>query len=323
MKRPHSPESAPTLETENRPTSEIVLHLFRHGPKGKGEEKERLSPEGRTLMHDLGKARGSASDTSLSYGSHIGDQGHERALLSAELEMAGALGIEGVDGTESMPELEKKIRKWDEAQIGGTRGKGKRHAIDPRLGFALGSGETGKKGYKAFTEGTYMDWAINESDRGAIEHHDNEVTTYTRASGQIAEMTERYVTAAKRWDDLANDPEKGYGKVLERFIGSHAGAVDLFLVRLVEKSRGTEERDKLVAALKSGNFEPGEGFDIVIDSVPGAEEPRIRIRYEKRDSEGQPLYAFNETVSNDVLKELIDDMHVMNRKTAEQPESAA
>lgn len=323
MKRPHSPESAPTLETENRPTSEIVLHLFRHGPKGKGEEKERLSPEGRTLMHDLGKARGSASDTSLSYGSHIGDQGHERALLSAELEMAGALGIEGVDGTESMPELKKKIRKWDEAQIGGTRGKGKRHAIDPRLGFSLGTGETGKKGYKAFTEGTYMDWALNESDQGAIEHRDNEVTTYTRASGQIAEFVERYVTASKRWDELANDPEKDYGKVLERFIGSHAGSVDLFLVRLVEKTRGAEERDKLIAALKGGNFEPGEGFDILIDTPSGEEEPRIRIRYEKNDKDGTVQYSFDEIVPNSALRELIEDMHMMNRKTAEQPESAA
>ncbi len=321
MTRPHAIETGATPEHEAQPSSEIVLHLFRHGPKGKGEEKERLSPEGKFLMHELGKARGSASDTSVAYGSDVGDKGHERALLSAELEMAGALGVEGVDGTETMPELEEKIRKWDEAQLGQSRGKGKRHAIDPRLGFALGSGETGKKGYKAFVEGTYMDWAINESDRGAIEHRDNEVTTYTRASGQIAEMTERYVTAAKRWDELANDPEKDYGKVLERFIGSHAGAVDLFLVRLVEKSRGTDERDKLVAALKGGNFEPGEGFDIVIDSIPGAEEPRIRIRYEKKDPEGKPLYAFDETVSNDVLKELIEDMRVMNERTAESKAS--
>lgn len=319
MKRVRNPEMPITTEFENRPTSEIVLHLFRHGPKGKGEEKERLSPEGKTLMHELGKTRGNASDTSLAYGSDVGDKGHERALLSAELEMAGALGIEGVDGTESMPELEEKLRKWDEAQLGAPRGKGKRHAIDPRLGFALGSGETGKKGYKAFIEGTYMDWAINESDRGAIEHHDNEVTTYTRASGQIAEMTERYVTAAKRWDELANNPEKGYGKVLERFIGSHAGAVDLFLVRLVEKSRGTDERDKLVAALKGGNFEPGEGFDIIIDTISGAAEPRIRIRYDKKDAEGNSLYAFDETVPNSALRELIEDMHVMDAETATNP----
>lgn len=57
--------------------------------------------------------------------------------------------------------------------------------------------------------------------------------------------------------------------------------------------------------------------------MPGAEEPRIRIRYEKKDVEGKPLYTFDESITNDVLKELIEDMHVMDGKTAEQPESAA
>ncbi|MBI4093193.1 MAG: hypothetical protein HY420_04690, partial [Candidatus Kerfeldbacteria bacterium] len=80
-RNPHETPRTPEVAESGNP--EIVLHMFRHGIKGKDSEKERLSSAGKTLMHELGVARGGASDTSLAYGSDVGDKGHERAVHSA------------------------------------------------------------------------------------------------------------------------------------------------------------------------------------------------------------------------------------------------
>ncbi|MFA6553863.1 MAG: hypothetical protein WCT27_05575, partial [Patescibacteria group bacterium] len=287
-------ERAPKREVENY-SSRVLLHLERHGDKA----GELLSEGGKKQLFEKGKSRGKAERTAVAIGSQI-----ERAQHSAALDMAGAEGTPDVDGTESPEELRQKL----DAAKG--RKFGSRVGTDPRLGFSVGGPEYKTPIVKAFGEKQGLKFLVEDSDKLAKLVDEKEGLTYANAAGSVAGVLEKYTKVAGNFDKIISDDSKReeYGKVLERFLGSHAGVVDAFLTKLVERIKGPAERDKLVEILGHGaGFDTGEGFDVEIDNLPGQSEPQVRVKYSKQDKEGKDLFEFDEIIPQDLLKQLVEE----------------
>lgn len=318
-RRSNDLEMPVNFESEPIITSSELLHFGKHQMKGdpvKGENSEALGLEGMMAAFEHGKKREGVSDTAVAFGSEVGVPGNERSVHTALMDLAGALGIEGVTGKESLEELKHKINQHDKRVFGS------RAAIDTRLGFVVKNASYKQENADAIRKKQLLRYLIEQSDATMLRENILEDYSYTRAAGSLAEVVKKYALISKRWDELANDPQKNYGKVLERFLGSHSGIVDSFLLRLVEKLKGPNERDKLIEALGNGKgLEHGEEFDIRIDKLTGRDEPRIRVIFQRKAPDGETVtYHLDEEVPLEVLDELIADKNLLNAKIqSEEP----
>ncbi len=290
MKNPiENPASPENLEKP----SEIVLHFMRHGEKGKAQPGQsdyevNLTPEGRK------RAKLSALVTNLKQALAIGSP-RERAQETASLMMTG--NEDNITGDESFDELKAKLNE------GLT--KATKVFSDKRLDFALDDKKPfGSKAMKAYTDGKYLFFVVNESDKLAEELGEENDSTYGRMARAVAEIVEKYLKVADRWYELVNDEKKQYEATLERFLGSHGGVTESFLLKVVEKIKGKDERDRLLSVI-GNQFDFLEGFDVQIDKKGSGDTPAIRIKYKKSDKEGKEIFNFDEEVSAEVLKQII------------------
>jgi broad specificity phosphatase PhoE len=288
------------MAEQEKYSSRVLLHMFRHEEKlndpGIEGEQQLLTDKGRQRSLAHGKNYPS-NPTAIAIGSDI-----PRAQETAGFELAGAQEIKDVTGHESLEQLRAKLDK--ERVLGTVIG------VDPRLNFRYNTPKYREAGKTAFDNKRVLDFMVNESDALAEKLGDKDSTTYDRAASRISELLEKYVHVSKNYDTLIKDHAKAetYGKVLERYLGSHLGAVDLFLTKVVEKVKGVAERNKLMQALKGHGFDYREGFDVQIDILPGQDEPQIRIIYEKKDPEGKEvLFSFNEVVPKEILRQMVED----------------
>lgn len=282
----HSPEQ---IEAEQY-SSRVLLHLERHGDKA----GELLSEKGKAELFEKGKTRERIEPTAVAMGGKL-----DRAKHSAALDMAGAIDSEEFTGDESLEELTAKLNK--------DRKHGSRVGTIPELGFSFDTPGLKDAAVGAVKQGRYLEFVVNESDAKAKELGDTGAT-YSHSSADIATVIDRYVKVAGNFDKLAQDPEKQaeYGKVLERFLGSHSGVVDAFLVKVVEKLQGTAARDGLVQKMRAG-FNTGEGYDITIDTIPGEDEPRIHLKFSREHEDPEQAITVDETIPLEVIHEIIQE----------------
>jgi len=289
-------ESPATPENKER-MSKILLHFMRHGEKGKVQPGQtdyevHLTPEGRK------KAKAAAKVTNLKQAMSVGSP-RERAQETAAFLMAGA--EDDITGAESFDELKAKLNE-------GLTTNATRVFSDKRLDFTLDDKTPlGAKEMEAYLGKRWMPFLINESDKLAVELGDNETSTYSRMAGVIAEIVEKYAKVSDRWHELVNDEKKQYEEMMERFLGSHQGVTESFLAKVVEKTKGAEERDRFVKAVNNQGFDFLEGFDVEIDKKGESEKPAIKIRYRKADKEGKEVFNFDEEVPAEVIEEIIKE----------------
>ncbi len=281
--------------------SRVLLHFTRHGEKekvpGVPNAEQLLTPAGRMQALDKGKKRGKAHPTAMAMGSDI-----LRAQQTAGFEMAGAGGIDDITGEETLEELREKL---DEGRKYGTR-----LGQDARIGFHFSTDE-----YREIVERVVgkekrgMRFMIDESNELAKKLGETGGYTYDEVSANFAKVIKKYVGVEKNFNTLVQTPEKKeeYGDTLERFLASHAGIMDTFLCKLIEKVKGVAEREKFVEALGGQGFDFAEGFDIEIDTLKDSPEPSIRLSYERKDDDGNILFSFNEAVPMEVIDGLIKE----------------
>ena len=89
---------------------------------------------------------------------------------------------------------------------------------------------------------------------------------------------------------------------MKRFFGSHQGVLESFLAKLIEKTKGIEERNKFVEVLNNQGFDFAEGFEVDIKNKELG-EPTIHLLY-KKEKEGKTIFEFDE----DLPKEIIDSL---------------
>ena len=101
-----------------------------------------------------------------------------------------------------------------------------------------------------------------------------------------------------------SDKTKNYSDTLERFMGTHQTVPESFLAKVIEKTRGVEERDRFIELLDKKGFDYTEGFDLKILNTTGG--PKIHISY-KNEKDKENLYIFDQEISEDVIDEIISE----------------
>ena len=158
--------------------------------------------------------------------------------------------------------------------------------------------------YEAFGKKKYLRFLIEDSDRIAEELEDTNGDTYSRMAAAVASILEKYIDIAPRWDALAQDTKNGYADTLERFFGTHQGVPESFLGKLIEVTKGAEERDNFLRAVGDQGFDYTEGFSAEIDNINDL--PRLRVFY-KKEKDGKTLFEFNQDIGLDTLRAIVNE----------------
>lgn len=293
-------EKPEKMESKEQPTSKIVLEIFRHGEKEKQKEGEleyevRLTPKGREQATEKGKKIHPQPNIAMALGSprKRTQETATRAMLAEKEEITPEMSLEEI---EKIISLEQKY--------------GKKITIDPRLNFNI-EGPAGKKIHENFKAGRLLEYMIHESDNDAINLKDKEASTYSRTAGNIAELVKKYVEIAPKFDKIVKqNPEKymQYKNQMERYMGSHQSIAESFMAKVLEKTKGLEERDKFVKSLGTG-FKETQGIRVEINNT--SQGVKTEIKYKIGDQE--------ETleVPEEILDEIIKDRDDLNKKMKE------
>ena len=274
-------------------TSKIKLFFMRHdekeNDKTKSDEEVRLTPTGK--MRAKEKAVYDDINQSMAFGSP-----RKRTQETASLIMSGKL--EEITGTETLEELKEKLDKDLSLESGS------KIRVDDRLNIEADSNSNYvKKAIEAIKKGEYLKFLVEKSDELAKEENDNKSSTYTKQVQAIASIIQKYYGIAPRFNELVQDESKNYEETMKRFLGSHQGVLESFLAKLIEKTKGIEERDKFVQILNNQGFDYAEGFDVEIKNKESG-EPTIHISY-KKEKDGETIFEFNEDLPSGIIDSLI------------------
>lgn len=286
-----SPEQ---LETE----SEVMLHFFRHAEQLKDPNKTNqafeLTEAGRKQAMDKSEAIGVERNLkqTMAFGSP-----RKRAQQTAGFAMAGGF-VDTITGNESLEDLKKKIDK--DIKVGSKIG------VDPRLDFHLDKNTPfGREAYEAvFVNYDYMKFLVNRSDKLAIETNDPKASTYSRHARDIAQVVKKYAGVGNQWNKLV-ESGKYQDPKLERFLGTHGGAAESFLLKVIEKVKGVKERNRLLN-LMPHQFDYTEGFDITL-THKGLDQV-MHISFKKEDkNDSKNSFVFDEDVPLEIVNDIIEE----------------
>lgn len=291
--------------------TKVVLEIMRHGKRERGATEEadastdlRLTPDGRNQMTERGKDFDPEVGVSVGMGSPY--------VRTQETAYRAMLANEDIAPEDSLEDIERKI---DEQMP-----YGKKMIEDDRLAFHA-DGPTGEDGAKAYYEKRYMSWVVDESDQSAIRNGDAGSSTFTRMTGNLAEIISRYAIVSDNFQRIvANDSEKKYevtGNRLERYIGTHMGISECFVAKVLDKLKGPEAKDEFVKSVGSGFLE-GEGIHIEI--INTGSEQSISMAYTVKDAErGDRIETIR--FGREVLSSIVDDRKSFEEKIAQAVKS--
>lgn len=249
-------QQIPTFEKEIE--TKAILHFMRHGKREKGATREedlhydlRLTEQGRKQSDEKGKRVNPHAEVAVGLGSS--------RTRSQETAYRVMLANEGIVPEDSFEDIEKKVAE--------NLKYGKKMIVDDRLNFSS-EGPIGKDLDKAYEEGRYMPWVINESDRKAIEMGDNISSTYTRMAGNAAEIVARYLKIGENFNRVVSKKEdrseyEELGNTMERYPGTHMGVSESFVAKVIEKKLGKEKKDEFLQEV-GGGFGETEGIRVEI-----------------------------------------------------------
>ncbi len=277
--------------------SKIQLHFFRHGEQfkdpAKSDPEYELSAAGRE--QGMNKAKSIEERPNLRQTMAFGSP-RARSQQTASFAMAGQ-ALDSVVGDESLKELK--------AKLDGDISYGSKVMSDPRLDFTMDKDTPfGAKAFEAFSKKEYMKFLVNSSDALAKEVKDSKGSTYSRQAGDVAQVVKKYLSVSSRWKELVQSGKYQDPK-LERFLGSHGGVTESFLFKVIEKTKGIEERDRLLALIPN-IFDFTEGFDVELVTTDRNSEPAVRIIY-KKELPGGKKFKFNEVVPIEVIEEIVKE----------------
>lgn len=287
-------------QQEREKESKVILYLFRHAEADRESSPDNinfaLTKRGRD--QGLEKAKSIPGERNPNQSAAVGAP-RKRAWMTATLAMTGD---DTINGAESLEELRKKLD-----------GQGKKDCsrikINPRLDFYMDKKSPfGKKALEARNiHHNYLKFIVEKSDDLAIDLKDPNASTYSRQAAGVAKVVRNYAAIAHQWNKLANSGEKKYSDPnLERFLGSHGGVIESFLLKVIEKTyEGVAERDKLIGLI-GNQFANTEGIEISINGQ--GKDQKIHISY-KREKKSNPdqSFVFKQDVPMEIINEIIDE----------------
>ncbi len=153
-----------------------------------------------------------------------------------------------------------------------------------------------------YGRGEYLKAIIEDSDRVALATGDTSGAAYSNKAAQIAQIIEKYIKIAPRWNKLVQEKTNKYTENLERYLGTHQGMQESFLAKIIEKTKGLEERNKFLASVGDTGFDYIEGFETDISTKQNGEIV-IKIKYSK-DKDGKS-FSFDQEVPIAIIQEII------------------
>jgi len=285
----------------------IRLEVFRHDDKGSNTTANPdytidkilpLSKEGREHASEIGKEKNPHPETAIAYGSP-----RDRTVETALRQLFANEDI--ITEDLSLKEIN--------ALAANNLSLGKKYNTTELLDFSYAGNkkflETSNNRFKEKQD--LLVWHLEESDRIVEENKDKKSTSYSRLAGNVAELILKYFHGYSRWKKIVDDNPnkyKSFGNELQRFMGTHQGVGEAFLMKVIEKTSGKDAVYKFINSLESKNgFKFGEGYSLIIGEAKDNDNNNIKkISINFNDKQ----FFCDETV----LKEIIDDREILNQK---------
>lgn len=264
-----SPFETPTFEQKELLPATIRIELHRHDRKERqstgdrqGDEFIRLTEDGRLQASEAGKSMSPQPEVAVAMGSL-----KERALETSLRHMFA-------NEDSITPEMSlEDMRALADANLV----KGHKHAMIEELDFNLsGTPEFNQEADNRYLNAKdYVAFMFRESDNLALELGDESSSTLSRMAANIAKIIQKYEKILPNWQRATEQTsEDGQGKYAEydnqmqRFLGTHGGVPESFLLRVIQKIDGAEAAETFLQELtekgQGNGFNFSEGYSIVI-----------------------------------------------------------
>lgn len=298
-----SPPNPERVEEERYPPT-IRLEIFRHdakdtpttaGPRP-NDRSVRLTPEGRRGSSAAGISKQPRPEVAIAVGSS-----RERSVESALRQMLAEQERMTPDMT--LEEIRRMVA--DQLRLG------RKDMTVELLDFNWdGTKQFHDQGYyRTLETHDALRWVYDDSDRVALQNHDEVSTSYSRAAGNIAEVVRKYLGVLPRWKEVTTESPGKYERFnneLQRFLGSHQSVIECFLMKVIEKTEGRKAVEQFIESLPDKNgMGLSEGYTVIIRE--SGEQPEVVIRYGDKEWSVRP-----ETIS-----EIISEKDDFNRKVLE------
>lgn len=285
----------------------IRLEIFRHDDKGGNttanpdDEIDKIIPlskEGRVHASEIGTGKDPHPEVAIAYGSL-----RNRTVETAERQMLA--GEDLITKDSSLEEINELIA--DNISVG------KKHRTTELLDFNYnGNQKFRETANDRFTnKKDLLIWHLEESDRMVEENKDKISSSYSRLAGNVAELVSKYSNGYSRWKKIVNDnPDKysQFNNEMQRFMGTHQGVGESFLMKVIEKTLGKDEVYNFINSLESKNgFKFGEGYSLVIGETK--DENNNCLKQITINFNGQQFVC-----DENVLKEIIADRDILDKK---------
>ncbi len=275
----------------------IRLEFFRHDDKAasaipsSNEEADRevpLSDHGRIHATEIGKEKNPNPEVALAYSSprKRTTETALRQIFTDNEELNNNLSLDDINFLiDENLSLGKKCRTTELLDFNYTGSDRFRQAAAEHYG----------KGKDLLV------WYLEESDNLVISENDQICTSYSRLAGNVAQLVKKYLQAYSRWKDIVAENKDKYTKFdnqLQRFMGTHQGVAEAFLMKAIEKTGGRNAVYEFINSLKSKNgFDFSEGYSLIIseDDQNKDIEKKININY------GKKSFMLNESVINNII----------------------
>lgn len=257
--------------------SKIVLYFFRHGKKeaqkeGQKEEDILLTEKGRKQAVEKGQQLTPHPEVSVAFGS-------ERVRSQETAVRIMLSGLENINSDTPLEEIQSMIDK--ELKYGKKVGE------DTRLGFIEEEGSEILATSDAWHEKQKrLRYLVDLSDSLVVKNKDLKSTCYTRHAANIALLVKKYIIVGNNFSRLTQENPSKYqtfNNTLERYLGTHNGIGESFILKIVEKQQGAAAREELLQAIGEGGFGDTEGFALEIVNQGEIQQLVVKLHTKNKD----------------------------------------
>ena len=266
----HEPGLESRVEVRKPENSLVRLKFMRHGDKESTGADPNLTEKGRDQASTAGSEYGPRPEVAVGHGTsrHRTEETIQRFIGVARPDVV----TDSMTADEVEAAIDAEMRK--EGRIG------RKTIADDRLNFEF-DGEYKVAIARALKEKRSLEFIVEDSDQIVLSTGDKKSTSLLRQAGNIAELIRNYGGGiAKGWRKACeNNPEeyKKFQYELERYLGTHAGVVESFVVKLLREKLGQPAMDEFVAAYPNG-FSELQGIQVDVELVDNV--PKFTLTYE-------------------------------------------
>lgn len=264
------PGAESRVEVRKPENSLVRLKFMRHGDKESTGVNPNLTEKGRDQASTAGSEYGPRPEVAVGHGSprHRTHETVQRFIGVARPDVV----TDSMSAEEVEAAIESEMRK--EGRIG------RKTIADDRLNFES-DGVYKVAIARALKEKRSLEFIVEDGDQIVLSTGDKKSTSLLRQAGNIAELIRNYGGGiAKGWRKACENHPDEYAKFqyeLERYLGTHAGVVESFLVKLLREKQGQAAMDEFVKAYPNG-FSELQGVQVDVELVD--DKPKFTLMYE-------------------------------------------